>query len=207
MPMYNLQTKNGYDMFICSSAMQKSIRRGDEKAALFWAIELSESRFSDYVWRRLKSITSEDIGIAEPNMPAVIYALHEMYQDQAKKSANAVKHPERLFLVHAVILLCRAKKSKLVDWAQFIHYLGHDDDKIEVPDYAYDKHTQKGRTLGRGWDFYFGEGARFVNHADIPGEAEAKELARKYVAKYEGKYEENGNAGDKPQLDAAQSDE
>ena len=201
MPMYNLQTNNKYDMFICSSAMQKSIRRGDEDGALFWAIELSESRFGDYVWRRLRAITSEDIGLAEPLMTAVINALHESYREQAKKSTG-VKHPERLFLVHAVLLLCRARKSKLVDWTQFIHYLGHNDDLIEVPDYAYDKHTQKGRTLGRGWDFYFGEGAKFENMADISGEAEAKERARKYVAKYESKYEENGSAGeDLPETD------
>lgn len=201
MPKYNLQTVNGYDLFICSSAMQKSIRRGDEKGALFWAVELSESRFGEYVWKRLKAITSEDIGLADPTLPAVIHALYEFYKDQVKKSTGA-KHPERLYLVHAVLLLCRAKKSKLIDWVQFAAYLGHNHELIEVPDYAYDKHTQKGRSLGRGWDFYFGEGARFENMADIPGEAEAKEAARKYVAKYESKYEEKNGSASEDSADA-----
>lgn len=181
---YNLQTKNKYELFVCSSAMQKSIRRGDEMGALFWALELSESRFGEYAWRRLKVIASEDIGLAEPFLPAVIHALYEFYKDQLKKSTGT-KHSERLFLVHAVLLLCRAKKSKLVDWTQFIHYLSHDHELIPVPDVAYDKHTLKGRSMGRGWDFYFGEGAHLENMAGIEGEEKYKEIAREYVRKYE----------------------
>jgi replication-associated recombination protein RarA len=46
--------------------MQKCIRRGLERDALFWATELDRSNFGEYVWKRLRIIASEDIGIADP---------------------------------------------------------------------------------------------------------------------------------------------
>ncbi len=42
--------------------------------ACYWAAELMED-YPAYLWRRLKVIMSEDIGIAEPNLPATIHAL------------------------------------------------------------------------------------------------------------------------------------
>lgn len=36
--------------------MQKAIRRGDARLGGYWAVELHESGFGDYVWRRLMTI-------------------------------------------------------------------------------------------------------------------------------------------------------
>ena len=42
-----------------SSAMQKAIRRADAKLAGYWALELWESGFGQYVWRRLLTVSAE----------------------------------------------------------------------------------------------------------------------------------------------------
>ena len=55
-----ITTKGGYDFYEVSSAMQKAIRRADIAVAGFFALELWESGFRDYVWKRLFTISAED---------------------------------------------------------------------------------------------------------------------------------------------------
>lgn len=176
---YELKTKKGYDFFECSSAFQKAIRRGDEDVALYFMVELFNSNYGEYLWKRIKIITSEDVGLAHPTMPAVIQSLYQMYVDQAKKKDE--KHaPERLFLTHAVIMLCRAKKSRLIDWTLLAYWNSHDHRRLEIPNYAYDKHNATGRKMGRGKDHFYEEGALLNNHDPQPLEAERQELAYKF---------------------------
>jgi replication-associated recombination protein RarA len=149
-------TFRGYLFAEVASAMQKSIRRGDEEAALYWSIELDRSGYGEYVWRRLRIICSEDVGLAEPLLPAVIRALYENWS-QARKKRDDRQESWRLFLVHGVILLSRAKKSRIVDHALIYFYA--DDTTRPIPDIALDKHTAAGKRLGRGWDHFFDEAA------------------------------------------------
>src|ERR1035437_11129569 len=93
---YEMITRNGYDFGEVTSAMQKSIRRGDEDGALYWAVELDLSNYGEYVWKRLRIITSEDISIAAPMLPAVIHALYENWLAQrAKKEIGRASCRER----------------------------------------------------------------------------------------------------------------
>jgi replication-associated recombination protein RarA len=155
----------GYSLGEVASALQKSIRRCDEEGALFWATELDLSGYGEYCWKRLRIITSEDVGLAEPGMPANIQALYQAWSDQRKKKDE--RHgPERLFLVHAVILLARAKKSRMVDHALIAYYEAERPTR-SIPDCALDKHTIAGKRLGRGHEHFWTEGAKVENAAQI----------------------------------------
>lgn len=184
MNRYNLVTKKGYDFFEVSSAFQKSIRRGLEDEAMYWAVELWNSNFGEYLWKRLKIISSEDVGLAEPNISLNIQALYQMYQEQAKKSKQSGdgNAPERLFLTHAVVMLCRAKKSRLIDWALLYHWNIHDFEHKDIPDFALDKHNERGRRLGRAWKHFFDEGTFLENRGSVPGEEDYREKARKSIS-------------------------
>ena len=179
--MYDQKTKKGYDFSQVASALQKSIRRGLEEDAMYWAVELYNSGFGEYLWKRLIIITSEDVGLAEPDMPTQIEALYQMYVRQAKKTKNSddKNAPERLFLTHAIIKLCRAKKSRFVDWALIYHFETHDAIQKDIPDYALDKHTQVGRALKRKWRHFFDEGCLLNNHHPIEGEDVYKTMVEK----------------------------
>jgi replication-associated recombination protein RarA len=172
-----IKTENGYDFFEASSAFQKCIRRGMEDDALFWAVELS-FKTPEYVWKRIKIISSEDIGFATPGISTEINSLYQMWKDMAKKKDD--KHyPERLFLVHAVIIVCRSPKSRFVDW-QTVYVFGcHTSRFREVPDFAFDKHTRKGKKMGRAMAHFIDEGCKLENHTLVDGEKEAEENAMK----------------------------
>ena len=53
-----LHTKRGYDFGEVASAFQKAIRRGDARLAGYWGLELYDSGFREYVWKRLFIILS-----------------------------------------------------------------------------------------------------------------------------------------------------
>jgi len=173
---YQMKTKKGYDFFEVASTLQKSIRRGDENTALYFTVEMCNSSYDEYVWKRLKVICSEDVGLADPHMPATIMALYQMHQED-KKNKGKDREPEWLFITHAVLLLCRAPKSRLTDWAAIHYWESHGRTEMAIPDYAFDRHTQKGKSMGRGIDHFYNEGTLLANHVEQPREAELKAMA------------------------------
>lgn len=185
MSKIKLETEQGYSLFEVASAFQKSIRRGLEEEAMYWAVELFNSSFDEYLWKRIRIISSEDVGLAEPAIAANIHALYQHYKEQKKKKDEA-HQPERLFLTHAVLMLCRARKSRVVDHALLHFWNTHYEEngvarRREIPAFAYDKHTQKGRSAGFGWQHFFEESTKLENVAAIEGEEMYKKLARESI--------------------------
>lgn len=134
-------SRNGYNLFDLLSALQKDIRRGNERDAVFWAIEL-ETFPPAVLWNRLEVIASEDIGPANPALSVLIYVLKRSYVDAAKR-----KHPSyRLYRTNAVLHLCRSLHSRVVpDLVWDIDFdREHNDYHPPIPDYANDPHNGKG---------------------------------------------------------------
>ena len=125
-------------------------------------------------WKRLRIMASEDVGPAEPTLAATIEALYHTYSDLKKKKDEA-HAPQRLQLVHAVILLAQARKNRIVDHALIHHFTNHARLKRPIPDFALDKHTAAGKRLGRGDEHFFAEGIKLENES---GEDPYRELAR-----------------------------
>src|SRR5262249_28629668 len=169
-------TENNYELLEVASALQKCIRRGLEEEALYWAAEL-ETKYPDYLWKRLAVIVNEDIGLADPQVIILVETLREQYAFLKKKSKSP---SERLVLCHAIVAMCRAKKTRLADDMQAVIYRRREfkNWRLEIPDFAYDKHTQKGRRMGRGVDHWRREGCKLHNEVRgmNPYEAEATEL-------------------------------
>lgn len=164
-----MKTPNGHLAGEVASALQKSIRRGLEREALYWASELDLAGFPDYLWRRLRIIASEDIGMADPMVAVQVRALSENFSDQRRhnaKSKTGTRSGERLFICQAVLVLVRAPKSRMVDHAVMSVWEGPRE-PLEIPDWALDKHTAKGRKMGRGEDHFFDEGALIANPAGL----------------------------------------
>lgn len=185
MGKYEITTVGGYDGSEVISALQKCIRRGQEKEALFWAVELYNSGYAEWCWKRLRIISSEDVGLARPYISADIYALWQMFKESAKNKEDKAE-PQRLFLTHAVFILCRSKKSRLIDWALIWAWLTHAHRKIPIPDVALDKHTARGRIKKRSWAHFFDEGSLLNPHKMIESEGEYRELAKDAISNPSG---------------------
>lgn len=175
---FNPMTVNGHNGYEVVSALQKAIRRGEIDNAVYWAADLDLSGFSQWLWNRILLITSEDVGPAWPEGPATIRALYENWKEIKGKPNNA----GHLYIVDAVVRLCRAPKTRVNDHILFVHYVCHENLKREIPDEALDMHTQRGRKMGRGIDHFLEEGAKVYPMADDPDLAEYEDLERKMFA-------------------------
>jgi len=149
-------TQSGKDHYEVVSALQKSIRRGLEKRALACASDLYTSGYADVAWTRFLVIASEDIGLADPNVCVQIRTLHETWKLR-KKEPDAL-----LYFVHAVLILVRAPKSRIVDNALSCFFFGPPVE-FDILDWALDKHTKRGKEMGRGMKHFFEESAKLVN--------------------------------------------
>jgi replication-associated recombination protein RarA len=177
------QTQRGFYLDEVQSALQKTIRRGKEYEAVYWATELESfnektGAGATMLWNRLRVIASEDIGIANPLAPLVIDVLEKEYYDTKGKNDSW-----RLFLVHAVLLLARSPKSRIVDDLLITVYgdIKFKDKKLEIPDYALDVHTVRGKKKGRDIKHFLEEGSKLEREA-LPNPY--KENAREILLKY-----------------------
>jgi hypothetical protein len=163
--MRQLMTKRGYALLDVASALQKAVRRADTRLAGYWTIELFESGYREYVWRRLLTISAEDCwGVITHE----IEALYRSWQliDKQKKGGG------RIFASKATILLSQASKCRDADHLTNLVYdpaaidaqvleselaearagqeAGTTPEVLEpIPDYAYDCHTMAGKRSGK----------------------------------------------------------
>ena len=105
--VHELWLKNGQKLDEVVSALQKDIRRGNEKEALYWATELAENGHQQYLWKRLQVIASEDVGLANPQAAILVNSMIAGMA-QTNSSWNDVRGE---LIGHAVLYLCRSPKT------------------------------------------------------------------------------------------------
>jgi replication-associated recombination protein RarA len=157
-------TKNGLPAMACISAMQKCIRRGMEREAMEFAVELMHTSkgFFSMVCKRLQIISHEDIDtISQPHIvPFVKVACEQALEwyDPDKLGAS------RMAIGNAIRMMARAEKSREGD--HFAIAVGQGnliENKVpEIPDWANDGHTLAGKRMGRGIDYFREHSAQLV---------------------------------------------
>lgn len=151
-----IMTVRGYSLLEVASALQKAIRRSDAKLAGYWAVELFESGFQAYLWRRLLTISAEDCWGVITHEVEALYRSWALIHKQKPGGG-------RIFAAKATILLAQARKCRDADHLTNLVYDAQsvDEKQLEadlvaardniqpIPDYAFDCHTQKGRKAGK----------------------------------------------------------
>jgi len=154
-----LYTQRRYNLFEVASCLQKAIRRGDTQLAGYMAIEMFENGFGSYCWKRLLTISAEDVaGIVTTE----IKAMHDSWLVLAD---NGEKPKSRIFLSKAVIVLCQARKCRdadhltnyvydrqMIDAKRLLKAINEareDPENVELPEYTFDCHTLRGRKRGK----------------------------------------------------------
>jgi len=164
MEKFELKTKNGYLLSEVVSALQKSIRRADAKTAGYFALEMFHSGYWKYVWKRLYTVSAEDChGI-------ITKEIHALFNGFLLINGSKNYTRGRIFISKAVIILCQCKKSRDADHLQNLLYDQNIPTKqeiesflktvnpCEIPDYAYDVHTTKGKIRNKTkHDFFIDE--------------------------------------------------
>jgi len=166
---YRIMTERGHALLEVSSALQKAVRRGDARLAGYWTLELYDSGYAEYVWRRLYIISAEDCwGIITYEIDALYHAWQVLQPSDRKRKDR--RTAGRLFAAKAVILLAMARKCRDADHllCLVVEKAGAvDAEKAEadldearkhpeaIPEYAFDCHTAQGKRAGKTREEFF----------------------------------------------------
>ena len=146
-PWGSMKSRNGLPCDELIAGVQKAIRHADFEIAIDMAYELyiTSEHLENKLWRRLNAIAVEDIGFGNPYAICVINKL-----DEARKQFRYTDGDRPLFFFYAIRYLCAQPKERSTDCLKNLVIKKFEQGYVpEVPDYAYDVHTAKGRAKGR----------------------------------------------------------
>lgn len=161
-PWTRVQSAHGFAADELISALQKSIRRGMIENAAITAYEMyiSSPQLEEQAWRRLETISVEDVGMGNPHAPLLIHALNSFRLNVSREAGDRF-----LFLLHAVRVLALSQKDRTSDemanWVR--RAVDRDGTRPELFDDVFDMHTRRGQEMGRGFEQWFNNGACVEN--------------------------------------------
>lgn len=179
-PWAKTKTRNGLAGDEVISALQKSIRRGKEKEACEFAYEMyiTSPQFEEKLWRRLLAISVEDIGFGNIEAAMMIHSLNQMRQ-----AFHYNESDRAMFFIHAIRYLCQSEKDRSSDLLKNIVIKNFAMGYVpEIPDIALDKHTTRGKEMGRGSEHFFNEASKVFPQAKITNDYKEQyaEILKKY---------------------------
>ncbi len=151
----------GYALDEVMSALIKEIRRSSAGAAVYWAHEMMTSgKIAEcFMWKWLGIFAVEDMH----DSAAATYV--ESVRSMCFSREFVMTTKQRHILAACVVIhLAEAHKNR--EATNFYQQVLEEKDagtRLEMPDYALDMHTQRGRKMGRNMEHYRREGARIIN--------------------------------------------
>ncbi|MGL5640741.1 MAG: hypothetical protein ACRDDM_00650 [Paraclostridium sp.] len=164
-PWARIKTRNGLNGDEVISALQKSIRRGLEEQACEFAYEMyiTSPQMEEKLWRRLLTMTVEDIGMGDPTACIIVNNLYEM-----RKQFSYADGDRPIYFIHAIRYLCSCQKDRSSDLLKNIVIKGFAMGRIpEIPDYALDKHTVRGAEMGRDSFHFLNEASKVIPQMEV----------------------------------------
>ncbi|MFA6734279.1 MAG: hypothetical protein WCS71_04195 [Sphaerochaetaceae bacterium] len=146
-PWQKCKTISGLAADEVISALQKEIRRNhpENAAVLAYEMMITSDDMEEYLWYRLRTISVEDVGMANPIAPILINSLDQMRRLVPKHDGD-----RRLLAIHAVRYLCQSLKDRSSD--EMLNWIIKEYDagnlRPHIPPYALDKHTLAGQKKG-----------------------------------------------------------
>jgi replication-associated recombination protein RarA len=162
-PYARMKSPRGIPVDQLVSVLQKEIRRSHVDNAVLAAYEMhsTSAEVAGHLWRRLRLIAVEDVGMGAPLAPVLLRELQADYDTSGGTDWMQV--------VHAVRYLATAPKdrtsSEHADYARTMVEAGKL--VVNVPDYALCVHTRAGQEMGRGLVQWWENGAQVRD--ELPG--------------------------------------
>jgi replication-associated recombination protein RarA len=161
-PYTRMTSPRGIPVDQLVSVLQKEIRRSHVDNAVLAAYEMhtTSRAVAAHLWRRLRLIAVEDVGMGAPLAPVLLRELQADY--------DASAGTDWMQVVHAVRYLATAPKDRTSsEHADYVRTMVEAGQLVvSVPDYAFCVHTRAGQERGRGLLQWWENGARV--HDELP---------------------------------------
>jgi hypothetical protein len=175
LPPWTAKTPDGTLVDVARSAAHAAIRDGDEQTATYWMRQLYLA--DRKVWKALDIFSVEDVGLADLSVKTHVLELQRMAE-----SCKDERNSDLLHVLLATMICCRAKKNRNADDAAIwfnehptftmptteeAELLAKDRPQPPIPDKVFDRHTTKGRKMGRGMEHFKEEKAVLKNRSNV----------------------------------------
>ena len=156
-PYTRMTSPRGIPVDQLVSVLQKEIRRSQVDNAVLAAYEMHSTspEVAAHLWRRLRLIAVEDVGMGAPLAPVLLRELQADY--------DASGGTDWMQVVHAVRYLATAAKDRTSsEHADYVRVDGRGRRGCgsSFPDYALCVHTRAGQEMGRGLLQWWENGAQ-----------------------------------------------
>ena len=181
-PWENTKTVNGLTADEIISMLQKATRRGLEEDAIDAAYELylTSRELEHVMWRRLIMIAMEDIGFGDLQAANIVFTYY-----QAKDLFERDNGDRQLPFIQAIRYLCRCPKERSSSYYVNLQMLKYDRGHvIDVPDYALDKHTKRGKEMGRDTMYFYTDGDRVFPEYEDEENLHTRSLKERAMKEY-----------------------
>lgn len=158
-------TKHGLAVDEVVSGLQKAIRRSMTELACRYAYELytSSPLLLEKLWSRLLTISVEDVGFGNLDAARHLYTLNQMRKEYAYDDPD-----QPMYFIHAIRILCASEKDRSSDFLKNIIIKTAAMGEVpEIIDIALDKHTKRGKAMGRDSRHFFEEGSKVIPQAQV----------------------------------------
>ena len=110
------------------------------------------------VEEHIKNALKEDIGFGDPMAAVIVKNLNDLRKEFAYGDGD-----RSIFFLYAIRYLCKCKKERSTDHIKNIIMRESEKGQVpEIPDYAIDMHTIKGRAMGRDVFFFLDEASKVM---------------------------------------------
>jgi replication-associated recombination protein RarA len=143
-PFHDRVTRHGLPSDEVRSSLHHHVRRGRVEQAIRSALELArtDGEHEAEMWRRLRVLAAEDVGLGAPEAIAIVAALHESALLFAAGTSERIQ-----FAAQAAGYLARADKDPSP--SEIMRVVVHEERPAEIPPEAQDVHTRAGQLAGR----------------------------------------------------------
>ena len=159
------KTKHGLAADEVISALQKSIRRSMTELACRYAYELYTTSpvLLEKLWSRLLTISVEEVGFGNLDAARHMYVLNQMRKEYAYDDPD-----QPMYFIHAIRILCSCQKDRSSDFLKNIVIKTAAMGEVpEIMDLALDKHTKRGKEMGRDSKHFFNEACKVIPQAEV----------------------------------------
>lgn len=160
-----IKTRNGLTADEVISSFQKAVRRAMVEEACEFAYELyiTSPQLLEKLWRRILTISVEDIGFGNLDAASQVNTLNEM-----RKNFPYDDGDQPMYFIHAIRVLCESTKDRSSDYLKNIIIKGFAMGRVpEIMDVGLDKHTKRGQEMGRDSKHFFEEGTKVIPQLEV----------------------------------------
>ena len=135
----------------------------EEACKFAYEMYITSPQMEQKLWRRLLTITVEDIGMGDINAPILVNTLNEL-----RKNYSYADGDRPIFFIHAIRYLCSCQKDRSSDLLKNIMMKSFAMGFVpEIPDFALDKHTVRGSKMGRDSFHFLNEASKVIPQMEV----------------------------------------